>query len=485
MGSEAVSSSVMTLDTINPNIREVEFKITGHMFTRYIELESELRAGVKKPFDKLLKASMGDCHLAGMNPITFVRQVLAVCAYPELLKNEELPEDVKARARRMLHACRSGSIGSYTQPWGLTEVRQDVAAYIAKRDGHPSHVDDIVICSGASSGIRDVMKMLLTGKAGVERAGFMIPIPQYPLYSASITEFGGYSIMYYLDESKNWSLDIPELERAIAEAKSKCIPRALVVVNPGNPSGSILTRENMEKIIKFAYQNKLFLMADEVYQQNVWTDDVEYLSFKKVLMEMGGPYKKMELASFMSISKGYMGECGMRGGFVEVINLQQDVKAEYMKAISTLLCPPVSGQVVLDCIVNPPKPGDPSYDTFIREKADILDKLKEKARVISQLFNSIEGISCVEVMGSMYAFPRIHMPEKAIRAAKEAGVTPGLLYSMTLLEETGICTMPGCSFGEMPGTYHIRFTILPPIQEYKAALERFKKFHLEFLEKYT
>lgn len=91
---------------------------------------------------------------------------------------------------------------------------------------------------------------------------------------------------------------------------------------------------------------------------------------------MGEPYNKLELASFMSCSKGYMGECGLRGGYVEVFNMDPSVKAMYFKCISAMLCPTVLGQAAMDVVVNPPQPGEPSYDQFIKEKTGVLDSLK-------------------------------------------------------------------------------------------------------------
>lgn len=134
-----------------------------------------------------------------------------------------------------------------------------------------------------------------------------VPTPQYPLYSATIAEFGMQQVGYYLNEETNWGLDIPELERALEESKQNCYPRAIVVINPGNPTGQVLTRDNIQNIIKFAHENHLFIFADEVYQDNVYEKESTFHSFKKVLFQMGEPYKSMELASFMSCSKGYMG----------------------------------------------------------------------------------------------------------------------------------------------------------------------------------
>ena len=107
-----------------------------------------------------------------------------------------------------------------------------------------------------------------------------------------------------------------------------------------------------------------------------------------------------------------------------------------------------------------------------------------QAKLVTSLFNSIEGITCNEVQGAMYAFPRLHLPPKVIEAAKAAGQAPDAFYCFALLEETGICTVPGSGFGEKPGTYHFRITILPQVEELKEVLAHFKAFHIKFLAKY-
>ncbi|PVD24852.1 hypothetical protein C0Q70_15338 [Pomacea canaliculata] len=325
------------------------------------------------------------------------------------MKNGDFPEDAKNRAKKILDACKGGSVGSYSESPGLLAIREDIAAYIAKRDGHPSNASDIIMSTGASDGIKAIITLLLTGKDGSGKAGIMIPVPQYPLYSAVIAEFNAYPIRYYLNEENQWSLDVSELKHAISEARAHCVPRAIVVINPGNPTGQVLTRQNIEDVIRFAKEEGLFILADEVYQHNIYAKGSKFFSFKQVMKEMGEPYSSMELASFMSASKGFMGECGYRGGYAEVINLDPQVKLQYMKSISAKLCPPVSGQAVMDVIVNPPQPHEPSYKLFEKEKEFVLAQLREK--------------------------------------------------------ETGICTVPGSGFGEKEGTYHFRITILPPQEE--------------------
>nr|KAG5691444.1 hypothetical protein BaRGS_017287 [Batillaria attramentaria] len=218
----------------------------------------------------------------------------------------DFPDDAKDRAKKILAACRGGSIGSYSESPGLLAIRTDICAYIENRDGHPSNPDDIIMSTGASDAIKTIMTLLLTGK----------------------------------------------------------------------------------------------------------------------------------------------------------------------------------GQAVMDVIVNPPHPEEPSYEQFTKEKEHVLAQLKEKAKFVTELFNSIEGITCNEVQGAMYAFPRLHLPPKAVEAAKAAGKTPDSFYCFALLEEMGICTVPGSGFGEQPGTYHFRITILPQLDELKEVLGNFKDFHLRFLAKY-
>lgn len=227
---------------------------------------------------------------------------------PTNFNESKYPDDAKKRAQAILDGCGGKSVGAYSDSAGIEIIRHHAAEYIKNRDGGiSSRWEDIYLCAGASQSIKAVMN-LLNKKIDGKIPGIMVPIPQYPLYSATIAEFGMQQIGYYLNEDTNWGLDIPELERALTEAKKECIPRAVVVINPGNPTGQVLTRDNIQNIIKFAHKHQLFVFADEVYQDNVYEKESHFHSFKKVLIEMGEPYKNMELASFMSCSKGYMGK---------------------------------------------------------------------------------------------------------------------------------------------------------------------------------
>lgn len=104
--------------------------------------------------------------------------------------------------------------------------------------------------------------------------------------------------------------------------------------------------------------------------------------------------------------------------------------------------------------------------------------------MVEDSFNAMEGFSCNTVQGAMYAFPQFKLSDKAIEAAKKANKAPDAFYAFELLENTGICIVPGSGFGQKPGTWHFRTTILPQPDKLKIMLEKFKNFHAEFMKKY-
>jgi len=487
--SSAAAEPTINLDNMNPCVKRMEYAVRGPLVIRANEIEKEIQSGVKKPFDDVIKANIGDAHAMGQEPITFLRQVLSLVAYPALLKSNEFPADAKERAQAILEGCKNGSVGSYSDSAGIEVIRRHAAEYIRQRDGGiDSNWENILLCAGASEGIRAVMKLIFNPQNDApqgKKPGVMIPIPQYPLYSATIAEFNMHQIGYYLNEEKNWAMDMSELERSLAEAKQVCEPKAIVIINPGNPTGSVLSRENIENVVKFAHKEKLFVFADEVYQHNVYADGCAFHSFKKVMNEMGAPYNTMELASFMSTSKGYMGECGIRGGYAEICNVDPQVKAMLLKSVSAKLCPTVIGQACMDVIVNPPKEGEPSFPSYSQQKSEILAGLAERAKLVAETFNSMEGMSCNTVQGAMYAFPQLHLPPKAVAKAKENGQAADVFYAFQLLENTGICIIPGSGFGQRPGTYHFRTTILPQNDALISMMERLKSFHVKFMKEYS
>ncbi|XP_043660925.1 alanine aminotransferase 1 isoform X2 [Drosophila teissieri] len=478
------SSKALTLDNINPNFIAMEYAVRGPLVIRAGEIEKELEKGVKKPFDQVIRANIGDCHAMGQQPLTFLRQLMALTFETRLLDSPDYPEDVKKRACAILDGCQGQSVGSYTDSAGLEVVRRQVAQYIERRDGGiASDWQNIYLTAGASPGIKSILSMI-NSEVGSKPPGVMVPIPQYPLYSATISEYGMTKVDYYLEEETGWSLGRKELQRSFDEAKKICNPRALVVINPGNPTGQVLTRENIEEIIKFAHDNKVLVLADEVYQDNVYDKNSKFWSFKKVAYEMGEPYRSLEMVSFLSTSKGYLGECGIRGGYMEVLNLDPKVKAMLTKSITAALCSTTAGQVAVSALVNPPQPGEPSYELYKKERDAILAALKERAELVHKALNSFEGYTVNPVQGAMYVFPQIEIPPKAVEAAKAKGMAPDVFYAFELLETSGICIVPGSGFGQKAGTWHFRSTILPQTDKLKLMMEKFRVFHTEFMKKY-
>lgn len=312
---------------------------------------------------------------------------------------------------------------------------------------------------------------------------------------------------YFLKESAEWGLDIDDVEKNIDKARHEGTNvKAMVVINPGNPTGNCLSLENMEDIVRVCYEHGLVLMADEVYQDNIYHPNRPFTSFKKVLKGMGAPYAdNVELVSFHSISKGQTGECGRRGGYFEICNFSSEAEEQVYKLASIQLCPSLGGQIGVDVLVAPPQEGDPSYAQWREEKDGIARTLKHRSEVLVEAFRELEGVSCNEAevrslplsrspvllcaptltlvfflaQGAMYLFPTISLPPKAIAAAKAAGQSPDAFYSLRLLEATGICVVPGSGFGQKPGTWHFRTTFLAPGTE--DFVRRLKKFHEDFM----
>ena len=139
----------------------------------------------------------------------------------------------------------------------------------------------------------------------------------------------------------------------------------------------------------------------------------------------------------------------------------------------------------MSLLVNPPKPGDASYASHRKEIEDELASLRRRAHMVTDAFNSMKNITCNMTEGAMYAFPRLHLPQKAIEAAKAAGKAPDAFYCLKLLEETGISTVPGSGFGQVPDTWHLRTTILPREEKMEAFCQQFNNFNEAFMKEYA
>ncbi|KAI7901296.1 pyridoxal phosphate-dependent transferase [Cokeromyces recurvatus] len=480
---------VLTLKNMNPLIKSVEYAVRGRLAIRAEEIRTDMEKGKgdKYDFDRVVNCNIGNPQQLNQKPITFFRQVSSLCDNPDLLKKENrslisqlYPLDAIERAELLLKSI--GSVGAYSHSQGVPFIRNTVAQFIERRDGFEADPNHIYLTQGASSGVQTLLNILTENK----NTGIMIPIPQYPLYSATLSLYGATPVPYYLDESTGWSLDIQQLEQVVIDARKQGTDvRALVIINPGNPTGQCLTGENMCDIVSFCYQHRLVLLADEVYQTNIYqSHERPFVSFKKALMDHPNPEVKqgVELVSFHSISKGMVGECGRRGGYFECVNIDKEVMEQLYKMTSVSLCPNLHGQILVDLMCNPPKSGDASYESYTEEIDAIYVSLKRRSKKLEECFNSLEGVSCQPAQGSMYLFPSITLPERSIEAAKKLNMAPDAYYSHAMLEATGVCVVPGSGFGQKEGTWHFRSTFLPEEHLFDNFCSALKKFHNQFLE---
>ena len=467
-------------EDLNRDLLRAEYAVRGPIPARAYQLEAQGR--------KIVYCNIGNPLAFAQKPITYLRQILSLMEYPALLDDpaaaQLFPRDVVARVRAILQRHPSGT-GAYSQSAGIPFIRQAVADFIARRDGIPADKDHVVLTDGASKGVEAAVLALLRDRTD----GILIPIPQYPLYSAEIALHGGKAIGYHLDEAHHWQLREETLRSSLARARAEGVrPVAIVVINPGNPTGAVLSRENIAMVIRFARANSLAVLADEVYQENVYASGSRFHSFAKVMHELGET--SVTLFSFHSVSKGYLGECGHRGGYVEFRNIPDDVLAEMVKLQSIALCAGVVGQIATYVMVAPPQPGEESHERWTAERETVLRDLKEKAEVLSRGINAIPGMSLESPQGALYGFVRFELPPEpgvdlaAMTADDRASYDAArdTAYCLALLEETGICVVPGSGFGQEPGTLHFRTTFLPARGEIEGLVASLKAFHEHYVE---
>ncbi|WFD33144.1 alanine transaminase [Malassezia sp. CBS 17886] len=495
-----------TLENINPNIVNVQYAVRGEIPTVAGDYESEIERGQgsKLPFSSIIWTNIGNPQLMpdlAQPPLTFWRQVAALTEYPHLLDAEAMPSEVRdkvfpadaqQRARELLGAF--GSVGAYTPSKGTPLVRQRVADFLKRRDGYAEDIENIYLTAGASAGIALLFQLLFRpGQDGV-----LIPIPQYPLYSATLSLLNVHALHYELDSDQHWDPAMASLEDQVTSArKAGVAPRALVVINPGNPTGACMTLEQIRAVLRFAHKQGLALFADEVYQQNIYQTERPFISFRKALLDLGksddpddrAASAQVELVSLHSISKGVSGECGRRGGYFQLQNMDADVEAQVNKIASVHLCPPTQGQIGVDMLVNPPREGDASYPLWRKETNAIRDTLKRRGEDMAAHFSKLPGVDCERAMGAMYLFPRVHLSKAAWDRAESVGKKVDELYCRELLDLTGICVVPGAGFGKEPqrlpdGTSYSFFRTTMLAKATDQFIERYCDFHREFVAKY-
>ncbi|KAL6846188.1 hypothetical protein ACP4OV_023636 [Aristida adscensionis] len=372
-------------------------------------------------------------------------------------------------------------LAPYSAKQGIRSLREAVADGISARDGFPSNSDDIFLTDGASAAVNLMMQILIRS----HEDGILCPLPEYPLYSASIILHGGTMIPYNLTEDCGWGLEIFEVKRCLEEARSAGFTvRAMVVINPGNPTGQVLSITIQEEIVEFCRKEGLVILADEVYQDNIYVENKKFHSFKKVARSLGYDETDLSIVSFHSVSMGFYGESGRRGGYMEISGFASNVKDQIYKVASLTICPNIAGQILVSLAMDPPKLLDESFESYEAEKERIHSSFVKRAKTLEKAFSSLEGVSCNKIEGAVYLFPRLHLPSRAIKTAKAEGVSPDMFYAQRLLAATGIAVVPGSGFHQVSGTIHIRCAILPDEDKIAAMIPRLRAFHEAFMNEF-
>lgn len=331
-GSSANKS--LNINNINPHVKEAKYAVRGELAIKSEEYRAKLatKEANDLPFDSVISANIGNPQQLDQKPITFFRQVASILENPELLQKQQVLEehfgykrDVFERAQILLHDVKS--VGAYSQSQGAPVIRKSVADFIERRDGYPADWNNIFLCAGASAGVNALMNVICASP----KTGVLVPIPQYPLYTATLSLMNATCVPYYLHEESNWSTSLDDIKASLKKARDEGTDvRALVVINPGNPTGGSLQADDIKSVLEFAAEEKLVVLADEVYQTNIF--EGRFYSFKKALRDLqsseknsGGKFNDLELASLHSISKGMVGECGHRGGYYEMIGFDPEV----------------------------------------------------------------------------------------------------------------------------------------------------------------
>ena len=466
---------------VNQNLVDMEYAVRGPIPLRAMDLQKEGRT--------IYACNIGNPQALKQKPISFYRQVIALLEssniqrernLTKLAKNNSdlfkdsgisiISKDIIDYSEEFLHNSLTG-MGAYTESKGPAFIREEIAAFIDSRDKNEiaSDPDSIFLTDGASDAVRRILELLITGS----NDGIMIPIPQYPLYSATIKRCGGVQVGYYPDEEKDWALTPDILEESYQKATSEGINvKSIVIINPGNPTGSILDKNSIDGIVNFVEKYDLSIIADEVYQENLYGG--LFISMSRAIGSRDIP-----LFSLHSISKGFSGECGHRGGYMELRNMpimnnsNVSLSELILKQASVSLCSNTVGQAIVYMMVKPPKMGSEAHDTYIEEKNTILSELEAKAALIKESFKQMEGMQCFGRTGAMYLFPRMNFLPNDITDFD---------YCMRLLEETGICTVNGGGFGQKNGTNHLRIAFLPPIDSITRFLPDWIRFHNRFIQ---
>lgn len=328
----------------------------------------------------------------------------------------------------------------YAPSSGIEEARNAVKRYAEKKGIQNIH--DVFITTGGSEAI-DVCLTALVNKG----ENFLTPTPGYPLYTAIASKIEAEENPYYLDEENGWQPDIEDIKSKINDKT-----RAIVLINPNNPTGSNCSRETLKEIIDIAIEKNIVIFSDEIYDKLLF-DGEEHVSIASLNPEA-------PVITFGGLSKNYFAP-GWRIGW-GVVSGNKEVLGDYIEAINKFFRARLSANHPEQYAIAPMLDGQ---DEHLKE---YLPKLQRRRDMTYEMLNAIPGISCVKPTGAFYAFPKVELEGSDEDFIKE------------LIKETGVVVVPGNGFGQKPGTNHFRVVFLPQDDVLQKAYENMGSFYQNY-----
>ncbi len=331
----------------------------------------------------------------------------------------------------------------YCDSKGLYSARKAVMQYAQQRGIAGVEVNDIYLGNGVSELI--VMVMQALANDGDE---ILIPAPDYPLWTAATTLAGGTAVHYRCDEQSDWYPDL-------ADIRAKITPntRAILIINPNNPTGSVYPREILESIVEIALEHGLVILADEIYDKILY-DDAEHTSLASISQE---PL----CLSFNGLSKTYR-LAGFRSGWLIVSGAKHKAR-DFIEGLDILASMRLCANV----------PAQHAIQTSLGGRQSINDLILPGGRLLEQrdraweLLNQIPGVSCVKPRGAIYLFPRLDPKVHRIHDDEK------LVYD--LLTQEKMLLVQGSAFN-WPEPDHLRVVFLPRKEQIEDAVERLERF---------
>ena len=347
---------------------------------------------------------------------------------------EEIQQDV---IRNMADA------GGYTDSKGLFAPRKAIMHYTQSKHVAGVTVDDIIIGNGVSELIVMAMQALLNNGDEV-----LVPMPDYPLWTAAATLAGGTAKHYLCDEATGWLPDLIDIESKISKNS-----RAIVVINPNNPTGALYPREILLGIIAIARKHGLVIYADEIYDKVLY-DEVEHVSMASLADDV-------LFVTFNGLSKNYR-TCGYRAGWM-VISGEKSHAADYIEGLNMLasmrLCANVPGQLAIQTALG----GYQSIDDLVAPTG----RLCKQRDLAYELITAIPGVTCVKPKAAMYLFPRLDPEIYPIKDDQQ--------FILDLLLEEKVLLVQGTGFNwKTPD--HFRVVFLPNEDDLREAIKRIARF---------